>query len=289
MDNYRIWTPATAPKAIVQIVHGMAEHIDRYDRPAKALNGAGFLVCGRNHRGHGPEARLLGYFADEQGWDAILKDAHDVSEDIKKQYPGVPFFLLGHSMGSFLAREYGLRYGNELDGRILSGTGFYPKALCASGRMLAKLAPKKKPANFVNNIAFAGNNKPFAPGRTGFEWLSRDEKEVDKYVADPLCGFCFTGGAFADFFGGLLALTDESRLSAMPKDLPVYFMSGDHDPVGQMGAGVRQVAEQFKKAGMQDITVKLYPDARHELFNEINREEVTADLTAWLKEHAERT
>ena len=283
MDNYRIWAPATAPKAIVQIVHGMAEHIDRYERMAKALNEADFLVCGRNHRGHGPEAKLLGYFADEQGWDAILNDAHEVSLDIKKQYPGVPFILLGHSMGSFLAREYALRYGKELDGLILSGTGFYPKALCASGRMLAKLAPKKKPANFVNNIAFAGNNKPFAPGRTGFEWLSRDEKEVDKYVADPLCGFCFTGSAFADFFGGLLALTDESRLSSMPKDLPVYFMSGDRDPVGQMGEGVRQVAEQFKKAGMRDITVKLYPDARHELFNELNRDEVTADLIQWLE------
>jgi alpha-beta hydrolase superfamily lysophospholipase len=283
MDNYRIWAPATAPKAIVQIVHGMAEHIARYERMAKALNEAGFLVCGRNHRGHGPEAKLLGYFADEQGWDAILNDAHEVSLDIKKQYPGVPFILLGHSMGSFLAREYALRYGKELDGLILSGTGFYPKALCASGRMLAKLAPKKKAANFVNNIAFAGNNKPFAPGRTGFEWLSRDEKEVDKYVADPLCGFCFTGSAFSDFFGGLLALTDESRLSSMPKDLPVYFMSGDRDPVGQMGEGVRQVAEQFKNAGMRDITVKLYPDARHELFNELNRNEVTADLIQWLE------
>ena len=283
MDAYKIWAPSQPPKAIIQIVHGMAEHIDRYERMAKALNEAGFLVCGRNHRGHGPEAKLLGYFADEQGWDAILNDAHEVSLDIKKQYPGVPFILLGHSMGSFLAREYALRYGKELDGLILSGTGFYPKALCASGRMLAKLAPKKKPANFVNNIAFAGNNKPFAPGRTGFEWLSRDEKEVDKYVADPLCGFCFTGSAFADFFGGLLALTDESRLSSMPKDLPVYFMSGDRDPVGQMGEGVRQVAEQFKKAGMRDITVKLYPDARHELFNELNRNEVTADLIQWLE------
>ena len=288
MDNYRIWTSAEPPKAIVQLVHGMAEHIDRYDRMAKALNAAGFLVCGRNHRGHGPEAELLGYFADKDGWDVILSDAHDVSLDIKKQYPGVPFFLLGHSMGSFLAREYALRYGNELDGLILSGTGFYPKALCSSGRMMAKLSPQRKPAQFVNNIAFAGNNKPFASGRTGFEWLSRDEKEVDKYVADPLCGFCFTGSAFADFFGGLLALTDEGRLSSMPKDLPVYFMSGDHDPVGQMGKGVRQVAEQFKKAGMKDITVKLYHDARHELFNEINREEVIGDLTAWLREKAGR-
>ena len=185
-------------------------------------------------------------------------------------------------MGSFLAREYALRWGRELDGLILSGTGYYGKALCAAGRMLAKLSPKKKPAAFVNGIAFAGNNKPFAPGRTGFEWLSRDEKEVDRYVSDPLCGFTFTGSAFADFFGGLLALTDESRLSAMPGELPVYFLSGDCDPVGQMGKGVLRVAEQFRNAGMERVAVKLYPGARHELFNELNREEVTADLIAWL-------
>lgn len=277
-----VWSPEGAPRAVVQILHGMAEHIERYDRMAKALNEKGFLVAGRNHRGHGKEAEILGYFADHDGWDAILNDAHQDSEILKRQYPGAPFILLGHSMGSFLAREYTLRFGKELDGLILSGTGFYPKTLCSSGRLLARLAPKKKPANFVNGIAFAGNNKPFAPGRTGFEWLSRDEKEVDKYVADPLCGFCFTGAAFADFFGGLMALTDESRLKAMPKDLPVYFMSGDHDPVGQMGEGVQKVAEQFKNAGMKDVTVKLYKDARHELFNELNREEVTFDLISWL-------
>ena len=282
MEKYRIWKPESTPKAIIQIVHGMAEYIDRYDRPAKALNAAGYLVCGRNHRGHGPDAKLLGYFADEKGWEVILNDAHEVSLDIKKQYPGVPFILLGHSMGSFLAREYAIRYGSELDGLILSGTGMYGRPLCRAGKLMASLSPKKKPANFVNNIAFAGNNKPFAPGRTGFEWLSRDEKEVDKYVADPLCGFTFTGKAFADFFGGLEALTYENDLKAMPKELPVYFMSGDHDPVGQMGEGVRQVADQFKRIGMQDVTVKLYKDARHELFNEFNRDEVTADLIGWL-------
>ena len=282
MKPYRIWTPKDHPRAIVQIVHGMAEHIDRYDKPAKALNEAGFLVCGRNHRGHGKDAEFLGYFADKNGWNVILEDAHEVSLDIKKQYPGVPFFLLGHSMGSFLAREYAIQYGKELDGLILSGTGFYPRPLCRAGKLMASLSPKKKPANFVNNIAFAGNNKPFAPGRTGFEWLSRDEQEVDKYVADPLCGFTFTGSAFADFFGGLESLTWEKDIAVMPKNLPVYFMSGDHDPVGQMGEGVRQVAEQFKRVGMQDVTVKLYPDARHELFNELNRDEVTADLVEWL-------
>lgn len=285
MDDYKIWAPEGSPRAIVQILHGMAEHIDRYERMAKALNEKGYLAAGRNHRGHGKDAEPLGYFADKNGWDAILADAHDVSAELKKRYPGVPFILLGHSMGSFLAREYALRYGQELDGLILSGTGFYPKALCAAGRLMARLSPKKKPAKFVDKIAFSGNNKPFAPGRTGFEWLSRDEREVDKYVADPLCGFTFTGSAFADFFGGLMALTDESRLDAMPKGLPVYFMSGDRDPVGQMGEGVRQVAEQFKNAGMQSVTVKLYPEARHELFNELNRDQVTADLTAWLDSH----
>ena len=282
MDAYTTWSPSGAPRAVVQILHGMAEHMGRYERMAKALNEKGFAVAGRNHRGHGPEAETLGFFADRDGWDVLLRDAHAVSLDLKKRYPGAPFFLLGHSMGSFLAREYALRWGKELDGLILSGTGFYDKPLCAAGLLLAKLSPKKKPANFVNSIAFAGNNKPFSPGRTGFEWLSRDEKEVDKYVADPLCGFCFTGGAFADFFGGLLALTDESRLQNMPKELPVYFMSGDRDPVGQMGEGVKKAAEQFQKARMKDVTVKLYPGARHELFNEINRDEVTADLVDWL-------
>ncbi len=264
----------------------MAEHIDRYDRTAKALNEAGYLVIGRNHRGHGPEAELLGYFADQDGWQTLLNDAWADAQDIKMQYPGIPFFLLVHSMGGFLAREYAIQHGKEVDGLILSGTGFYGRPLCRAGRLMAKWFPRKKPAEFVNKIAFAGNNKPFAPGRTGFEWLSRDEKEVDKYVADPLCGFCFTASAFADFFGGLEALTDEKHVAGMPKDLPVYFMSGDHDPVGQMGKGVRQVADQFRHIGMEDVTVKLYKDTRHELFNEINRDEVTADLIAWLGEKA---
>ena len=282
METYKVWKPAGNPKAIVQIVHGMAEYIDRYDRPARALAAAGYLVIGRNHRGHGPEAKLLGYFADENGWQKLIDDTHADAADIRRQYPGIPYFLLGHSMGSFLAREYAVQFGKELSGLILSGTGFYPAPLCRAGRLMALLSPKKKPARMVNKIAFAGNNKPFEPGRTGFEWLSRDEKEVDKYVADPLCGFCFTGKAFADFFGGLLALTYEKDISVMPKDLPVYFMSGDHDPVGQMGKGVRQVADQFRRIGMKDVTVKLYEGARHELFNELNREEVTADLIHWL-------
>ncbi|MBE5787889.1 MAG: alpha/beta hydrolase [Clostridiales bacterium] len=282
--EYTIWRPKETPRAAIQLLHGMAEHIGRYERLAMALNQAGYLVVGHNHPGHGPKAEYPGYFADEKGWDAVLNAAHEVSLSIKKEYPWLALYLLGHSMGSFAAREYALRWGDELDGLILSGTGFYPKALCTAGRLLASISPRKKPAKLVDGIAFSGNNKPFRPARTGFDWLSRDEEEVDKYIADPCCGFTFTGRAFADFFGGLTALTSEKRLLAIPDRLPVYFLSGDRDPVGQMGKGVKKVAAQFRTAGIHDVTVKLYPDARHELFNETNRDQVTADLIAWLDE-----
>ncbi|MBR2053376.1 MAG: lysophospholipase [Clostridia bacterium] len=284
-----IWTCEGKPKAVVQILHGMAEHIGRYERMAKALNEKGFVVVGRDHRGHGKDAVRLGYFAEKDGWQRILQDAHDLMNQTKKAYPHTPYFLLGHSMGSFLAREFALQFSDELDGLILSGTGYYPKALTVAGKTVASLVRKTKPSKLVDKMAFSGNNKPFAPARTPFDWLSRDEKEVDKYVADPLCGFMFTGKAYADFFGGLCALTDEKRLAGMKKDLPVYFLSGDHDPVGQMGEGVKKVADDFRKAGMQDVTVKLYPDARHELFNETNRDEVDVDLSAWLEAALDKT
>ncbi len=284
MQPYRLWEPAGEPKGLVQILHGMAEHMGRYDRLARALNEQGYLVFGRNHRGHGPEAETLGYFADENGWDTLLIDAHADARDVRARYPKAPCFLLGFSMGSFLARQYALEFGGELDGLILAGTGYYSRALSSLGILLARLSPQKKPAHFVDGIAFSGNNKPFSPSRTAFDWLSRDEKEVDKYLADPLCGFCFTGKAFSDFFGCLEALTHEDALQAMTKELPVYFVSGEKDPVGQMGKGVKKVAEQFRRAGMQDVTVTLYPDARHEVFNEINRDEATKALIAWLND-----
>lgn len=280
--EYRVWEPKGEVKAVVQILHGMAEHIDRYGRMALALNARGYAVAGHNHRGHGANAEKLGFFAKERGWDAVIEDAHEVTLALKKRYPGKKLVLLGHSMGSFAAREYALRYGRELDGLVLSGTGYYPAALAMAGKMAALLSPKDKPAKLVDKLAFSGNNKPFRPARTPCDWLSRDEKEVDRYIADPLCGFLFTGQAYRDFFGGLMKLADEKRLAAMPKGLPVYFMSGEKDPVGQMGAGVKTVAEQFRRAGMMNIAVRLYPDARHELFNELNRDQATEELADWL-------
>ena len=283
-----VW-PVDAPKAVVQLVHGMAEHMGRYDRLAQALNQAGYAVVGHDHLGHGPIAKKeeLGYFGPKDGWDSLIRDMHGVTEYAKGRFPVLPFALLGHSMGSFAAREYLLRYGGELSACVLSGTGWHPAALASSARCMAALCGAlswTKPAHFVNKMGFGSYNKAFQPARTPFDWLSRDEKEVDKYVADPLCGFVFTARGFYDMFGGLKALSDLSRLQSMPKDLPVYFLSGAMDPVGTQGKGVETVARQFRDAGMKNVTVKLYEGGRHEMFNEINRDEVTADLIGWLNE-----
>lgn len=285
----KIWTCEGKPRAIVQILHGMAEHISRYDRMAKALTEKGFVVVGRDHRGHGPDADMLGSFGVGSGWSVIKQDAHDLMQETKKAYPGTPYFLLGHSMGSFLAREMAICYGPEMDGLILSGTGYYSRTVAQAGLWIARHQKLDEPSKLVDKIAFSGNNRPFRPARTPFDWLSRDEKQVDAYVADPLCGFLFTGRAYRDFFGGLSDLEIPGRLEKMPKHLPVLFISGDQDPVGQMGKGVKKVAENFRSVGMKNVTVKLYPGARHELFNEINKDEVDQDLAQWLEEALKST
>lgn len=284
--HLNIWQPEKPVRAIVQIAHGMAEHIGRYHDTAAALCEKGFLVAGHSHRGHGTEwpQNRLGHFAHKDGWDKVLLDMHQVMTYLKNEYPGVPYVLLGHSMGSFAAREFALRYGKDLSALVLSGTGYYPKALCAAGALLASLFPADKPAPLMDKLVFSSNNASFTPARTPFDWLSRDSKQVDLYIADPRCGFVFTGASYKAFFKGLSALADESRLSLMHKGLPVYLLSGARDPVGQMGDGVKKVAQSLQKAGVQPVQVKLYPDARHELFNELNREEVLADLAAWLED-----
>lgn len=284
-----VW-PVDAPRAVVQLVHGMAEHMGRYDRLARALNGAGYAVVGHDHLGHGPIADEAdhGWFGAKGGWNNLIEDMKRVTDYAKQRFPGLPFVLLGHSMGSFAVREYLLRYAKELDACVISGTGWYAPALCGTAKCLAALCGVlggwHKPAALVNTVGFGSSNKAFAPARTPFDWLSRDEKEVDKYIADPLCGFLFTARGYYDMFDGLQGISKVSRLAAMPKALPIYFLSGSVDPVGQAGSGVKTVAQQFRDAGMQDVTVRLYEGGRHEMFNEINRDEVTADLIGWLKE-----
>ena len=281
-----VWMPDEAPRGVFQIFHGMAEHIDRYDRMAHDLARKGFAVAGHNHKGHGTETPddQKGYFYAEDGWRKIVEDGHAVSEYLRGRFPGLPLILMGFSMGSFMARDYAARYPGEPDALILVGTGWYSAALCHAGRLLARFSPQQKPAPQVDRIAFSGNNRFFQPSRTPFDWLSRNNAEVDKYIADPDCGFVFTGRAFYDMFTGLLGLTRLKALEHIPVDMPVCFISGDSDPVGQMSKGVLTVAQQFRDAGLKDVTVKLYHNARHEIFNEMNRDEGMADLAAWLEQ-----
>lgn len=284
--SLRLWEPEAAPRGIVVISHGMAEHIARYEALGLSLAAAGFEVCGYNHLGHEEEAPRKGYFADDKGWNRLIQDLDSVIRLMAQRRPGLPIVLLGHSMGSFLAREYALRYPERISALVLSGTGYYPPMLCRLGLALAGLhcafGQGEEEAGLIHQIAFAGNNKPFAPAATPNDWLSRDKAEVRRYEDDPLCGFVFTARGYHDLFGGLMKLTKLKRLAAVPKALPVLLISGAEDPVGEQGEGVEAVAAQYRQAGLAEVEVRLYPGARHELFHEINREEVFRDLARWL-------
>lgn len=280
--EYRMWLPEGQPKAVIQLVHGMAEHIDRYDTTARALSDDGFAVIGHTHLGHGTQAKLKGYFGEKDGWQHLIDDVHALRQRTQLHHAGVPYILLGHSMGSFIVRCYMMQYAKGLTGAILSGTGFFPKPVALLGLSVAKLVclfgGEKKPSKLINGIAFGGSNKLFKPARTDFDWLTRDESIVDSYVADPCCGFIFTGGGYRDFFTGLNRLT---KVQGVPEDLPVLLFSGEKDPVGS-GNGVNKVSRQLKAAGVKQVDVKLYPDGRHEMLNELNRQEVWQDVADWV-------
>jgi alpha-beta hydrolase superfamily lysophospholipase len=291
--TYR-WVPdeASAVKGVVQIAHGMAEHAARYERFADALTKAGYAVYANDHRGHGKTAGSqdnLGYFADENGWEKVVEDMHTLTVIIKKENPNKPFFLFGHSMGSFLSRNYSMLYASELIGLILSGTGGDPGAIGKIGLFVAKMDAmfhgRKAKSEIMNKLSFGAFNSAFKPNRTDYDWLSRDNAEVDKYINDPLCGTVFTAGFFCDMLGGLDFINNKENIGKIPKNLPIYLFSGAKDPVGANTKGVNQVYNSLKNAGIGDLTLKFYEDGRHESLNEINRDEVFRDVIAWLDKH----
>ena len=283
------WLPQGQPRAVVQIVHGVAEYVGRYDHVARFLTERGFLVCGEDHLGHGKtvDDGKYGYFGPRGGWDLVVRDIRRMRELQGEKYPGVPYVMLGHSMGSFLTRTYLIRWPGTVDGAVLSGTGQEPAPLVALGKALAGglclLRGGDSVSPLVNAMSLGAYNKKFAPNRTGADWISRDEAVVDTYLKDPLCTFMPTVAMFRDMMGGLQYIADRNNLARMDKETPVYFLSGDRDPVGAMGKGVEKVVRMFRKAGCRDVSVKLYPEGRHEMFNELNRDEVMADLLAWLE------
>lgn len=301
--TYR-WEPETPPKAVVQIAHGMAEHAGRYARFAAALNDSGYAVYAEDHRGHGqtnppqtnpPGAKQSdsghGYFTDQAGFDTVVEDLYAVSERIRRDHPTLPLFLFGHSMGSFLARAYAARHGDDLAGLILSGTagsqGVLGKAGAAIAALEIKVRGRTATSHLMNMLTFGQYNRPFGPNRTEFDWLSRDPKEVDAYVSDALCGNVFTAGFYADLLGGLERINDKAVVAKVPTSLPIQLIAGSLDPVGAGGKGVLQVAEQYRAAGVEDVSLHLYVGARHEVLNETNRDEVTADVISWLDSHLE--
>ena len=286
--------PEGPVRAVVQLSHGMVEFIDRYKPLAEYLAAQGILVTGHDHLGHGASIRTkadYGYFAQPDGNRAVLDDLHAVTEQTKALYPGVPYFLLGHSMGSFYARQYLCEWGDELDGAIILGTGCQPKALVATARALCRVLAVffgwQHRSKLVANLSFAGYNKGLE-GRTPQDWLNRDAAEVDKYRADERCMFTFTLNAYYSMFTGILRLYDPAFLGQMPKDLPLLFLAGDADPVGEQGRGVRRTIDSLRAVGVQNIRQKLYPGARHELLMELNRQEVMGDIAHWLNEQLQK-
>ncbi|MGI5962091.1 MAG: lysophospholipase [Lawsonibacter sp.] len=284
------WQPDGTPRGVVQIVHGVAEHIGRYEHVAQFLNQQGYVVCGQDHLGHGHTAAdgIFGYFAPRDGWNLVVQDIRHLREQMGAKYPNLPYVMLGHSMGSFLTRTYLIRYPGTLDGAILSGTGQEAAPLVAGGQALAKLLCFLRGPKYVSSITYrlslGGYNRFFRKDPHSGSWLSRDEERVKANRKDPLCSFRPTVSMFRDMLGGIQFIGKPSNVRRMDPNLPLYLFSGDRDPVGNMGKGVQKVAELFRQAGCQDVTVKLYPGGRHEMLNEINRQEVMEDLLAWLEE-----
>jgi alpha-beta hydrolase superfamily lysophospholipase len=291
---YYTWIPRGEVIGVIQIVHGMAEHAMRYDHFAAKMRSKGFAVYACDLRGHGHTAENtedLGYFAPEDGWFRVVDDLYEFTEIIKMENPGKRLFLFGHSMGSFLSRTLMITRGDQYDGVILSGTAASPGLLGVIGRLIAKRAVKrdggKVPNKQLDKMSFGSYNKSFQPNRTEFDWLSRDDAQVDAYVADPLCGFVCTSKLFEDLLTGILFINDKKEIDNIPKDLPVLLVSGSKDPVGDMGKGVQKVYAMYQKAGLQDVSMRLFEDGRHESLNEINRNEVENFCIDWIKEHLE--
>ena len=283
----RSWgTEITDPEAVIVISHGMTEHIGRYGHVAEFFNAQGYIVYGDDHRGHGKTGEKqgqLGFIAEENGFQLLVDDLSFLIGHIKQKHPGLPVFIFGHSMGSFITRNYIQTHSHEVTGVILSGSGTFPRKSTRAGLEIALLQEPRKKSEFLNQLVFGNYNNRIIERLTSFDWLSRDEKVVADYISDPLSGYIPTAGFFVDLFTGILLMQDETNLQSIRKDLPILFISGDADPVGNYGKGVFKAAESLVQAGVEEVLVALYPEARHEMHNEINKGEVFAFINRSIK------
>lgn len=288
----RRWVSDGPVRGVVQLVHGVAEHIERYDAFARYLAEHGFVVAGDDHLGHGKSVRdasELGWFGEEKGWEHLTEDEKFLRDTLKKNYPGAALVLFGHSMGSFISRTYLGWHPADFDACVLSGTGRQPAIVCRIGKLLARAEIRshgsKYRSSFLQKLAFGGYLKGIENPIGANDWICRDEAVIRAYDADPLCGFTATAGLMYELMNGLLIIGNAGHIAKMKKDLPILFIAGDKDPVGDYGKGVTRVAAEFRKAGMEDVSVKLYPGARHEVLNELDKQTTWQDVLDWIDQH----
>lgn len=282
------WSPEGEVKAVLQIVHGIAEFVERYDAFANYLNSLGYLVVAEDHMGHGKSINgegIQGYF--HGGWFSAVDDTYRLLKDTKAEYPDVPYILFGHSMGSFMARTILCKYPDSgIAAAIICGTGWQPTfalpALIKVVEGICRKTGETKPNEKLQGMVFGSYNGKVEHPRTPYDWLTRDAKIVDDYVAHPLCGFTASCGLLREMMKGIYYIQQPKNLANMRKDLPVFFIAGGDDPVGSYSKGIHQAAEAFRKAGMTDVSVRIYPLCRHEILNEINKEEIFEDVSQWV-------
>ena len=284
------WVPEhDKPVCVLQIIHGMTEHIDRYDGFAQYMAGKGILVVGDDHLGHGKSVRPgepYGYFCKEDAATVLVRDEHRLKKMTQEQYQGVPYIILGHSMGFFIARNYLIRYGSGIDGAVIMGTGMQSKIQLAAARALAGIqilfCGPKHVSKLIDKLAFGMFNKRIEAPKTPSDWLCSNEESVKRYRQDPMCNFTFTANGFQTLMKLIWNLHDVEKLKKMPRQLPVFFVAGEEDPVGDYGRAVKQVYESFLQLGMERVQMKLYPGDRHEILHETDRAEVYADIYRWI-------
>ncbi len=284
------WVPEGEIRAVLQICHGMTEYINRYDEFARFLNKQGVYVTGHDHLGHGESVQgedYYGYFHEKKGNQYVIGDIHKLREITQRKYPETPYFMLGHSMGSFLLRQYLTMYGNGLSGAVIMGTGHHGALVLDAGlfmcRVIALFKGWKYRSKFINDLSFGGYNKNFRNDATGATWLSANVENCERYAEDPLCSFMFTVNGYYQMFKGLKVLVKKGSVEKIPKELPILFVAGTEDPVGNFGKSVRKVYGKYRAAGIQDVKIKLYKGDRHEILNETDRQQVYADLYRWMR------
>ena len=282
------WQPDVGiGKAVVHIAHGMAEHAGRYERLAEALTENGFVVFANDYRGHGqtaPAAEDIGHFGDQDGWQRILKDIEELVRLERNEFFGHRIILFGHSLGSLVAQHLATR--DLFDAVAMSGANGLVRPLVHVGKLIAKIESwrlgKRGKSELINNLTFDAFNKPFRPNRTSFDWLSRDETEVDKYIADSMCGFLCSTQLWLDVLGAIAEAAQPEFRARVPKQLPMYLVSGSRDTANEEGRGSTALAEYYRSHGMEKVSYRIFPQARHETLNETNREEVTEHLVDWM-------